>query len=39
MYEHATDEPYSFLYCLLTAKKKEDMFFKRFEERLVGGDE
>ena len=39
MYEHATDEPYSFLYCLLTAKKKEDLFFKRFEHRLVGDDE
>jgi hypothetical protein len=39
MYEHATEEPYSFLYCLLTAKKKEDMFFKRFEERLVGDEE
>ena len=39
MHEHATEEPFSFLYCLLTAKKKEDMFFKRFEERLVGDEE
>ena len=39
MRQHATEEPYSFLHCLLTAKKKEDMFFKRFKERLVGDEE
>ena len=35
MYELATDEPHSYWYILLTAKKKEDMFFKRFEERMT----
>ena len=35
MYRLATDEPYSFWYILLTAKKREDMFFCRFENRLV----
>ena len=35
LYQKATEEPYSFLYVLLTAKKKEDMFFERFEHRLV----
>ena len=30
MYKAATEEPFSFLYVKLTAKKKEDMFFKRF---------
>ena len=35
MYRLATDEPYSFWYILLTAKKREDMFFVRFEKRLV----
>ena len=35
IYNKATEEPFSFLYVLLTAKKKEDMFFERFEHRLV----
>jgi len=35
MYHMATDEPYSFWYILLTAKKKEEMFFLRFEKRLI----
>ena len=34
MYELATSEPYSFWYILLTAKRKEDMFFLRFEQRM-----
>jgi len=36
MYEAAiTDKDHSFWYVLLTAKKKEDMFFVRFEEKLI----
>ena len=35
MYEVATDEPFSFWYILLTAKSKDDMFFKRFEEKML----
>ena len=35
MYHLATDEPYSFWYILLTAKRREDMFFMRFEKRLI----
>ena len=35
MYLLATDEPYSFWYILLTAKKRDDMFFLRFEKKLV----
>jgi len=33
----ATEEPYSFLYLNLAAKKPEDMFWLRFEKRLVPG--
>ena len=32
---HATEEPYSFLYVDLAAKKVESMFWLRFEKRLV----
>lgn len=35
MYELATEEPHSFWFILLTAKRKEEMFFKRFEERMT----
>ena len=36
MYEAAIgDQDYSFWYILLTAKKKEDMFFVRFEDKLI----
>ena len=35
MYEAATKEPYNFWYILLTAKHKEDMFFLRFEHKIV----
>ena len=35
MYNLATEEPYSFWYILLTAKRKEDMFFLRFEHRMI----
>ena len=36
MYELATSEPYSFWYILLTARSKSEMFFLRFEQRIVG---
>ena len=35
MYKMATSEPYSFLYIKLSAKKKEDMFFIRYDKKLV----
>ena len=35
MYNIATQEPYSFLYINLVAKKKEDMFYIRFDKKLV----
>ena len=38
MYKVATNDPYSFLYVNLVAKKKEDMFFVRFSHKLVVGD-
>ena len=38
MYETATEDPWSFWYILMAAKKKEDMFFLRFEQRMVADD-
>ena len=35
MYEQATAEPYSFFYVNLTAKRREDMFWLRFEQRMI----
>jgi len=35
MYEEAVSEAYSFWYINLVQKKKEDMFYVRFEEKLV----
>jgi len=35
MYQHATAEPYSFLFCRLDAKTRRDAFWLRFESRLV----
>jgi len=35
MYELATREPYSFWYIYLAAKRREDMFFLRFEKRMT----
>jgi hypothetical protein len=35
MYKLATDDPYSFWYILFTARKKEDMFFLRFEQKMA----
>jgi hypothetical protein len=37
-YREATEEPYSFLYCRLEAKRPEDIFWIRFEYRLVDRD-
>ncbi len=33
-YKQATEEPFSFLYCRLEAKKSEDIFWARFEQPL-----
>jgi len=38
LYKAATDEPFSFLYVKLTAKNKDEMFFKRFDHKLVIGE-
>ncbi|MFO7690005.1 MAG: hypothetical protein R6W83_05555, partial [Cryobacterium sp.] len=35
MYELATREPYSFWYIYLAARRREDMFFLRFEKRMT----
>ena len=35
MYQLSTDEPYSFWYINLVAKRKEDMFFVRFEHKIA----
>ena len=35
LYNTATEEPFSFLYVKLTSKSKEDMFYKRFDHKLV----
>jgi hypothetical protein len=35
MYQMATDEPFSFWYILFTARKKEDMFYLRFEQKMI----
>ena len=35
LYRHATEEPYSFLFVRLDAKTRGEMFFKRFEKRLI----
>ena len=35
MYELATRKPYSFWYIHLAAKRREDMFFLRFEKRMI----
>ena len=35
---HATEQPYSFLYVDLAAKKPDEMFWLRFEKRLVPRD-
>jgi hypothetical protein len=38
MYHLATDEPYGFWVVLMTAKKKSEMFYKGFDEKLVVKD-
>ena len=35
MYELATRDPYSFWYIHLAAKRREDMFYLRFEKRMI----
>ena len=35
MYHMATDDPYSFWYILFTAKRREEMFFLRLEQKMV----
>ena len=35
MYQLATAEPYSFWYVNLSAKRREDMFWLRFEQRMI----
>ena len=35
LYNAASEEPFSFLYVKLASKDKEDMFYKRFDHKLV----
>ncbi len=35
LYNAATEEPVSFLYVKLTSKHKDDVFYKRFDHKLV----
>ena len=39
LYNAATEEPFSFLYVKLTSKSKDDIFYKRFDHKLVIGGE
>ena len=39
LYNAATEEPFGFLYVKLTTKSKDDMFFKRFDHKLVVGED
>ena len=39
IYKMATDEPYSFLYCDLRAKTKNDMFMIRFDKKISIDDD
>ena len=38
MYREATTEPYSFMFVRLDAKTRRDMFWLRFEARLIPED-
>ncbi len=38
MYREATAEPYSFMFVRLDAKTRQDMFWLRFEARLIPED-
>ena len=35
LYNAATEEPFSFLYVKLTSKDKEDMFYNKFDHKLL----
>ena len=35
LYRMATDEPYGFLYIKLTARDKHDMFYSKFDQKLI----
>ena len=38
LYNAVTEEPFSFLFVKLTSKTKDDMFYKRFDHKLVVGE-
>ena len=38
LYRYATEEPYSFLFIRLDAKTRQEVFYLRFEQRLVPED-
>ncbi len=38
LYNAATEEPFSFLYVKLTSKSKDEMFYRRFDHKLVIGE-
>ena len=35
LYNAATEEPFNFLYVKLTSKTKDDVFYKRFDNKLM----
>jgi hypothetical protein len=39
LYNHATADPYSFMFVRLDAKTRRDMFWLRFEARLLPQEE
>ena len=38
IYNAATEESFNFLYVKLTSKSKDDMFYKKFDHKLVIGE-
>ncbi len=39
LYNAATEEPFNFLYVKLKSKSKDDMFYKKFDHKLVIGED
>ena len=35
LYQHATEQPYSFLYVKLNAKKRDDMFYVKYDKKSI----
>ncbi len=39
LYNAATEEPFNFHYVKLTSKSKDDVFYKKFDHKLVIGED